>query len=88
MPEALTGLLVLLSVSVVSAVAWHWRVARYPRAAVGGASTAAAAFQVLAALHAGYFDPFWPIALVISFFPALIVSLLVGLPWRARHESR
>jgi Kef-type K+ transport system membrane component KefB len=87
MSEGTSGLLILAGIAMSSAVLWHWLVPRYIAAVVGATITAAAAFQYVAYLHLGYFDPFFLVAIITSSVMAAVIALLVGLPFRAVRRS-
>jgi hypothetical protein len=59
-------------------------------AAFIAAALAAMGLQVWVRLELGYMDPLWPIAAVISFANAFIVSLAVVFAWRylANRKTR
>ena len=80
------GLLLFFFVALISGVLWHHLVPRYSIAVVGATLSAVILFQCIVFLQLGYLDPFFPIAAVTTGGMALIVSLLVGLPIRARRR--
>jgi len=45
------------------------------------ATIAAALFHVLASLHQGYLDPFFPIACFVSWVLAVAIAGVVGIPF-------
>lgn len=56
--------------------------------ALGSAASGAVLFQLGNAMHIGHLDPFFPIALVVSLPPALLVAWLLQVAqrwWRARR---
>ena len=81
------GLFVLILLAVVSGVLWHYLVRNYALAVVGATVSTVVVFQVIAFLQLGYLDPFFLIAAVTSGGLALVVTLLVGLPVRARRRA-
>jgi hypothetical protein len=81
------GLLVFLLLTLISAVLWHRFLPKYSIAVVGAMLSAVLLFQGVAFVQLGYLDPFAPIAALTSGGMALIVSLLVGLPIRARRRA-
>lgn len=78
MSEGALGLLVLLTVAVVTAVASHWVLRSFPVATLLATTTAVALFQVVAFAHLGYLDPFFMVAVATSSVVCFVVSLLVG----------
>ena len=83
MSEGDQGLLVLAAVSVGSALLVHSFVRSYAKASGLAAVLAAVLFQVAAYIHLGYLDPFALVALVTGGAVALIIALLIGIPFRA-----
>lgn len=78
MSEGAIGLSVLLSISVLSALVFHWRIAR-----LKFASFCAASFR------AGHFEPFAIVAFVVGGVVALLVAAIVGLPFAlARRNAK
>jgi hypothetical protein len=80
------GLFVLLVVALLSATLWHRFVPRYAIAVVGATLSTAVAFQVIAFIQLGYLDPFFLIAAATSGGLALLIAIVVGLPFRARRS--
>ena len=79
MSEAIVGWLVLLSIAVVSAIAWHILLRSFLLATLLATSTSVVLFQIAAYLHVGYLDPFFLIAVAISSVICLFVSVAVGM---------
>ena len=79
MSEATVGWLVLLSIAVVSAIAWHILLRSFLLATLLATTTSAVLFQIAAYLHVGYLDPFFLIAVAISSVICLFVSVAVGM---------
>lgn len=89
MSEGAIGLSVLLSISVLSALVFHWRIARLKFASFCAASFSAVAFQVAASFRAGHFEPFAIVAFVVGGVVALLVAAIVGLPFAlARRNAK
>ena len=79
MSEGEVGLLILLTLAAVSAMAWHWVLLRSFSAATFLATvTAVVLFQVAAYFQLGYLDPFFMIAVATSSVVCFVVALLVG----------
>ena len=78
MDDGLIGIIVLLLMSVVISLFWHYKVKSQQKANIGSTITTVLLFQIVAYLLNGYLDPFFIIAMVISAAIALFVSLIVG----------
>lgn len=81
------GLLIFLAIALTSAVLWHRFLPRYTTASLGATITTVLAFQAAAFLQLGYLDPYFLIAVITSSVAALVISLVVGLPLRARRKQ-
>ena len=81
MSEATVGWLVLLSIAIGSALAWHILLHSFLLATLLATITAVFLFQVAVYLQLGYLDPFFLIAVattsVVCFFVAVAVGMLV-----------
>ena len=86
MSEATVGWLVLLSIAVGSAVAWHILLRSFLLATFLATSTSVVLFQIAAYLHVGYLDPFFLIAVAISSVICLFVSVAVGMLVRGSNK--
>jgi len=75
------GFLVLLSLSVLAALIFHWRISDYMRASCGAALVTTIAFQVIGFVYLGRLDAFFLVALVTGGVLGLTVALIVGLPF-------
>jgi hypothetical protein len=82
MSEGDQGLLVLAVASIGSALLFHSLVRSYAKASGLAAVVATIVFQVAATIHLGHVDPFALVALVTGGAVALIVALLIGIPFR------
>lgn len=87
MSEGAMGLLVFIFTALVSSLIWHRYVAAYSSAVFGATLSAVMLFQVFAYLQLGYLAPFFLIAVATSSVMAVIIALLVGLPFRARRKA-
>ncbi len=85
MSEGLEGILLLLGVTVVAALASHALIAKYLVASLVAAFLSVAAFQGLNYAHLGYVDPFLPVAVVLSAAICFVLSLAIGLPFRRKR---
>ena len=86
MSEATVGWLVLLSIAVGSAIAWHILLRSFLLATLLATSTSVVLFQIAAYLHVGYLDPFFLIAVAISSVICLFVSVAVGMLVRGSNK--
>jgi hypothetical protein len=82
MSEGTVGIVILSGLILVSSVLSHLHISRVWAAAFVSAFVSALTFQVLARLHLGYWDPFWPIALFTTLVLAFVGALLIGLTMR------
>lgn len=82
MNEGTQGLLVLAVAAVGSAILFHSFVRSYAKASGLAAVCAAIVFEVAASIHLGHVDPFALVGLVTGGAVALVVALLVGIPFR------
>ena len=88
MSEGAIGIIILVSISVVTAVAVHLFLHRYFSASLVAAVLSNAIFQFLAYLHVGYLDPFLPIALLVGGALAYAIALIVGLVILAYRKAQ
>ena len=75
------GFLVLLTLCVLAAMIFHWRIRNYMRASWGAALVATIAFQVVGFIHLGRLDAFFLVALVTGGVLGLAVAFIVGVPF-------
>ena len=87
MTDGSTGLFVLLLISGVSALVWHYFVRAYAIAVIGATASTVVLFQVAVFVQLGYIDPFFLIAAVTSSGVAVVIALVIGLPYRARRKQ-
>lgn len=81
------SVLVLLAVSLLSAVAWHRYCAVFGTAVLGATATSTVVFQLAATWRLGHADKFVLVAVVVTAAVAFVISLLVGMPFRARRRG-
>ncbi len=86
MSEAIVGWLVLLSIAVVSAIAWHILLRSFLLATLLATTTSVVLFQIAAYLHVGYLDPFFLIAVATSSVICLFVAVAVGMLVRGSNK--
>ena len=88
MREGAIGFAVFVGLCIALAAGAHYFLRRFFLASLLSALASTALFQVIAALYIGYFDPFWPIAVMFSAPIALAISLIVGLLMWISRASR
>lgn len=88
MSEGTIGLIVLATISIASALVWHWLVRLNFLAVLGATVTTVFTFQAANYFHLGYLDPFFLIAMGISSIPAFVIALLVGIPFRDYRNGK
>lgn len=74
------GIVILLLITALATTAWHYYLPQYFVASVGAAITSVVLLQLGAYFHLGHLDPFFPIAIAVSFAVAFAFALLIGLP--------
>ncbi len=79
MSEATVGWLVLLSIAVGSALAWHIFLRSFLLSTLLATTTSVFLFQVAVYLRLGYLDPFFLIAVATSSVICLFVAVAVGM---------
>lgn len=75
-------LFLLLLVWLLIAIGAHFTVKRYFLASFLAAGAMVVATQVAGYLQIQQVDPFWQVSSLVGFLLALIVALVVGLPFR------
>ena len=81
MSEGTTGILILIGISLITALLCHWLIRNYFIAALCALVIADTAFQFAAYLHDGHLDPFFIIALVTGGGIAFAIAVMVGVPF-------
>jgi hypothetical protein len=87
MMDPTLALLVYAAITIGSAVLWHRYVPIYLVAALGATVTTIVLFLFVDYLQSGHVTTRMEIALILTGIPAAIVSLLVGLPYRAKRKA-
>ena len=77
---------ITLSIGIASIA--HWRSHHYLMACCFVAMFATVAFQIIAYLEAGYLDPLFFIATIVSGAVSLLIALLIGLPFLLLRKRR
>ena len=86
--DAYLGLLIYAAITVASAVSWHRYVPDYVVATLGATVTTVVLFLFVDYLQSGHRASNIEIAVLLTSVPALVVSLLVGLPFRFSRKDR
>ncbi len=73
---------------VIIAAGIHFAVKHYFPASILAACAMVVATQFASYLQTGGLDPVWLISSVVGFFMAMVVALLVGLPFRLLRQLR
>jgi len=73
---------------VVIAAGVHFAIKHYFLASILAACAMVVATQVASYLQIERLDPLWAISSVVGFFMAMVVALLVGLPFRLLRQLR
>ena len=82
------GLLIYAVITIGAAVLWHRYVPSYVGAALGATVTTVVLFLFVDYLQSGHRASNIEIAILLTGIPATIVSLLIGLPFRASRKDR
>ena len=83
-------LIIFLAIVIVisCSLLFHWIVRSYFWASVASALTASLILQLLSYLEAGYLDKFYIIGFVVGAAVSLLISLVVGIPFRDYRQRR
>ncbi len=88
MDNQLLAFIIFSVTSLLVGVACHYFIRTYFFAAVVATVIVVIVIQVISYLQLGYLDPFYKIAMVTSGAMAIVVSLVIGLPFlRARKKN-
>lgn len=87
MPAEL-GLLIYIVIVIASAVLWHRYMPSYAGAWLASVVTTVALFLFVDRLQSGHWARNTEIALLLTAVPAAVVSLLVGLAFRAIRKEK
>ncbi len=87
MSEGTVGLVVFAAIAILSAILWHRFIRIFALATTGATVTAVVAFQYAAYLHLGYMDKFWIIAVITTSVMALVLSIVIGLPFQKYRKA-
>ena len=82
------GLLIYAVIVIASAVLWHRYLPSYAGAWLASVVTTVALFLFVDRLHSGHWTSRIEIALLLTGVPAAVVSLLVGLVFRALRKEK
>lgn len=86
MNEAVTGIVVLIGVSVLCALIAHALIRHLLVAAAVAAPVASLLVLIAETVHLGYMDPFAPLAFMPIAGLAFGIAVLVGLPFHLRRR--
>jgi len=86
--DVYVALLIYAVITTVSALLWHRYAPDYVGAALGATVTTVALVLFLDYLKSGHRTADVEIAVLITSVPALVISLLIGLPFRASRKDR
>ena len=75
-----------LALSAISAVLWHRYVPKYAIASVSAALCAVFIYQAACLIYERGNSPYLLLGIVITFSVALVISFLVGLPFRKQRR--
>jgi hypothetical protein len=81
------GLLIYAAITTVSALLWHRYVPDYVGATLGATVSTVALFLFVDYLQSGHRTSNMEIAVLLTSVPAAVISLLIGLPFRARRKA-
>ena len=79
MIDSAVGLLIIVSITVLSSVIWHYFLKVFKTALIGSTITTVLLIQIISYIELGYLDSFFIIAMFTTSVMALIVSSIVGL---------
>lgn len=89
MNEGAIGFLVLIGISVFTALLAHRLIRHYLLASLCAAIIASIGFQFAVYLHLGHLDPFFIIALATGAVVTFLAAALVGVPFiRVRRKRK
>ena len=82
------ALLIYAAITILSAVLWHRYVTDFVGAVLGATVTTVVLFLFVDYLQSGHRTRNIEIAVLLTSVPALVVSLVVGLIYRAMRKAR
>ncbi len=91
MDQGVIGVLTLRVISVLSALAYHFKIPNYLVASFLSAITASVLFPIIGYFVEGYLDPFFVVAMVVGGVAAFIMAIVAGIPvsrLRKKKERR
>jgi hypothetical protein len=86
--DPFVGLLIYAAITTASAVLWHRYLPDYVGATLGATVTTVGLFLFVDYLQSGHRTSNMEIAVLLTSVPAAIISLFIGLPYRARRKAR
>lgn len=88
MDEGTLGIVILISTALVVGIAAHAFIRRYFLASVVSAVAVDVFFHFFAYLQLGYIDPFFVVSLITAGVIALIISMLIGIPFMLKRRRK
>jgi hypothetical protein len=86
--DVYVALLIYAVITIVSALLWHQYLSDYVGATLGATATTVALSLFGDYLRSGHRTSDVEIAVLLTSIPAVVVSLLIGLPFRASRKAR
>ena len=88
MDEGTQGIIILILISVIVALATHGLLRRFWAASALAAIISTSAFNALATIRQGYLDKFFLIAFLVGGLYAFVISVVIGLVFRLVRRRR
>ena len=87
MNDGTIGIIVLMTVCIMSATLTHWLIKSTKLATTLSVILSVVIFQIMAYIDSGYLDPFFLIAAVVSAGVALIISAFIGSLFKTSRDK-
>lgn len=78
MTEGQVGMLIFITITLISSIIWHLYNLSFDKAVVGATVTSVVIFQVIAYLQSDCVDPFFWIAVAMSALYSCVIAIGVG----------
>ena len=88
MTEANEGILIFSGIAIASAAVTHLLIKDYLKASLTATLIAVVLFQIAVYIDLGYLDAFFIIAMITTGIGALIISLLIGIPFNIYRKKK
>ena len=85
------AIVLVVGIAIVSALVSHFLSRAYSEASVWSALVASFLFQLASYIEGGFVEPFFLVTIVTGTLFALVIALLVGIPfwvYRRRHATQ